>query len=148
MINPLALLSIFLGLIAIGLAIKLSMMVERKTNEAAGWRIYARHLQGQADKRRKIGCGLEAAGCGPEAEDSPSGPQLTANSPQQERSDHSLQAAALDLIAECELVERRNDFLEARWLHCKDVVALSMAQSRIPKRCTVNMHVAETQEAP
>lgn len=123
MINSLALLAILLGLTAIGLAVKLSMMVERKTNESAGWRIYASYLQDQANKPTVIG----------------------ALPPSQASID--LQAAALDLIAECELLERRNDWLESQRDHCKDVIAMSMAQDRIPRR-DKRMEVAETGRMP
>lgn len=120
MINSLALLAILLGLTAIGLAVKLSMMVERKTNESAGWRIYASYLQDQANKPTVIGA-------------------LPPSS--------ALQAAALDLIAECELLERRNEWLESQRDHCKDVIAMSMAQDRIPRR-DKRMEVAETGRMP
>lgn len=129
--NALSLLAIFLGLITIALYCIICALFDR--NEQL---------------RQQIGCEPLAAGCGSEAEDSPSGPQLTANSPQQERSDYSLHAAALDLIDECRWLERRNDWLESQRDHRKDVLALSMAQSRIPRRDKTRMEVAEMQEAP
>lgn len=101
--NILALLTIFLGLIAICFFIALTEMIGRKVH-----------------KRSRTG----------------------ALPPQ------DLQAAALDLVAEYELLERRNEWLESRQIHCKDVLAASMAQSRIPKRDKTRMEVAERMEAP
>lgn len=114
--NALALLAVLFGTAAIILLY--ALLAAR--DEAAGWRIYARHLQGQAGKPTVIG--------------------TVSPSP-------ALQAAAPDLIAECELLERRNDWLESQRDHCKDVVAGSMAQVRIPRR-DKRMEVRETQEAP
>lgn len=59
-----------------------------------------------------------------------------------------LQGAALDLVTECQLLEQRNDWLESRHDHCKDIIAASMAQSRLPRRDTTRMEVAETGRMP
>lgn len=57
-----------------------------------------------------------------------------------------LQGAALDLMTECRLLEQRNDYLEQRQMHCQQVVAMSVAQSRVPRRDRINMIVAEMKD--
>jgi hypothetical protein len=56
-----------------------------------------------------------------------------------------LQDAALDLIVQCTALELRNDYLEAQRVHCQDIVAMSIAQSRIPRRERTKMVSEKTE---
>lgn len=107
--NALGFLTIFFGLIAIGLFIALTEMIDRKAHKRRN------------PARARIGV---------------------------VRPPPDLQTAALALVEECELLEQRNDWLEWRMSHCQNVVAMSMAQSRIPRRDKTRMEVAETGRMP
>lgn len=60
----------------------------------------------------------------------------------------SCQQSRMALVEECQLLEQRNDWLEWRMMHCQNVVALSMAQSRLPRRDRMRMEVAEMEGMP
>lgn len=120
--NSMALLTIFFGLVTIGLYCVICVLFDR--NEQL---------------RQTIGTvplvtgdlGLLTAG--------PEGDSASTVSCQQSR---------MALVEECQLLEQRNDHLESCQDRLKDVVALSMAQSRIPRRDTTKMEVTEMEGMP
>lgn len=54
----------------------------------------------------------------------------------------------MEIVAHCEALETRNEWLASQWTHCQDAVALSMAQSRYARSDRMKMEVAEMREMP
>lgn len=61
---------------------------------------------------------------------------------------HIVTEQGMEIVAHCEALETRNEWLASQWTHCRDVVALSMAQSRYARSDRMKMEVAEMREMP
>lgn len=65
----------------------------------------------------------------------------------------NLQGAALDLMIQCELLERRNEYLEQHKVRCQEIVAGSLmlalaGSSTSPMALGTKMTIREKQEVP